>query len=452
MKILLCVFAFLIPFSVGFAHEEESAVLISITEKGFEPSSLSISPHTKVVFINRGTEGHWPASDRHPSHSDYGGTNLETHCSESYDGPAPFDSCRALESGNTWSFIFEEAGTFDYHDHVWSHLGGSIIVREERQKLRIEIWIESLTTWLRSFFIFDIDAFEQKLITLVDNEDPRIAIETLRDKASKKAAVSESCHDLVHEIGRSSLKKYQTLEQALTYQSDFCNSGYIHGVFEQYFTQNSIDPNTLATLCTGSTRLFDAWQCHHGIGHGLMYQNGGDIKATLETCANSLDAVAATECQNGAYMELFNNEILLHELSFIIEENPLASCETMTIEQDDCYLYAPTYYTQNLNWQPEAVLDACLTLENKPRLSCINGTASEAAKRNQYDLTEAFKLCKRFEPSDELTVCVKGASAITVFQTASIDAAFRACKSAGKYIERCHAAVTEFTPLFVETY
>lgn len=451
MKILFGIFLCLLPF-FSFAHEEESSVLISITNKGFEPSTLSIAPHTKVVFINRDIEAHWPASDRHPTHSDYGGTNLETHCSDDYNGPPAFDSCRALAESETWSFVFEEAGTFHYHDHVWSHLGGTVIVKAEQQPLRIEIWISSFIKWIKSFFVIDIDKLENELIALVESDNPKVAIDTLREKSHNKAKLYAVCHDLAHEIGRASYRKYKELETTTSFQNEFCNSGYLHGVFEEYFSENELSTTTVKAMCSEVKNVFEMWQCNHGIGHGLMYKSGGNLTTALEDCNSLLDSSDATDmCQNAVYMELFNNETLLNELPFIENQDPFKTCSKMTYEKNDCYLYASTYFVKNYNWSFNKAMDMCMILDGKAKISCIKGTVGEAS-RNIYNLKSAFALCDRFEPGKLLTECINMASSIIVFQTASIDESIIKCEDVGKYTERCKEGVNKVASMFDPIY
>lgn len=451
MKILFGVFVCLLPF-FSFAHEEESSVLISITSKGFEPSTLSIAPHTKVVFINRDKEGHWPASDRHPTHSDYSGTDLDTHCSDNYEGQPAFDSCRALAEGEAWSFIFEEAGTFHYHDHVWSHLGGTIIVETGQQLLRIEIWISSFIKWIKSFFVIDIDKLENELLALVESNNPKVAIDTLREKSHNNVKLYAVCHDLVHEIGRASYRKYNDIKITTSYQNEFCNSGYLHGVFEEYFSKSELSTTTVKGICSEVKNIFEMWQCNHGIGHGLMYKTGGHLATSLDACNTLLESpMAADMCQNAVYMELFNNEVLLNELPFIESQDPFKTCRESTYEKNNCHLYASTYFVKNHDWSFNMAMDMCMNLDDKAKISCIKGTVGEAS-RNIYNLESAFALCDRFEPGKLLTECTNMASSIIVFQTASIDESIIKCEDVGKYTERCKDGVKKVAPMFDPIY
>ena len=459
--------ALLLPFSFSSAHETEETILVSITEQGFEPAELIIAPHTKIIFINRDEEGHWPASDRHPSHTDYNGTDLETHCSEDYAGEPVFDSCKPIEPGDTWSFVFEKAGTFHFHDHVWSHLGGTIVVSEPaRPKLRIEVWLDTIINWFKNIFARpskeiilnalsdDISEYERELLAIVAESDPRIAIENLRQTSETNANVQALCHDLLHEIGRASYQKYGSFEDTIVYQTDFCNSGYIHGTFEEYFETTPAEDLNINSLCSNLSlkRPFDVWQCNHGIGHGFMYLTGGDLNKSISLCDTELDESVSPQCHNGVYMELFNNEVLLHEPEYIENDNPFHTCDHVIESQSDCYLYAPTYFSQNLDWSFKDIFDICLEQDETTKLSCINGTASEMAKRHLDQMNLVFETCDQFKNSNERVSCVNGAASITVFQTASINTALSYCKEAGKYEMQCEKTVNAYLPMFVETY
>lgn len=93
---------------------------IEITESGFNPSTLTINAGETVTWINKGSSQAWPASAVHPSHNAYpesGG------CLGS-----KFDACRRLKQGESYSFTFNQKGTWKYHDHLSPGDTGTIIV------------------------------------------------------------------------------------------------------------------------------------------------------------------------------------------------------------------------------------------------------------------------------------------------------------------------------------
>lgn len=100
--------------------EDKKTHTIDMTDDGFPPNRLFIKRCDKVVFLNKGQSSHWPASDVHPTHSNYpkaGG------CIGS-----AFDACDGVKPGDSYSFVFEEKGTWDYHDHMNPSLKGTIVV------------------------------------------------------------------------------------------------------------------------------------------------------------------------------------------------------------------------------------------------------------------------------------------------------------------------------------
>ena len=94
---------------------------VKITLSGFNPSTLSINSGETVTWINKGSSQAWPASAIHPSHEVYpesGG------CIGS-----KFDACKGLKQGESYSFTFNQKGTWRYHDHLNPSSIGTIIVQ-----------------------------------------------------------------------------------------------------------------------------------------------------------------------------------------------------------------------------------------------------------------------------------------------------------------------------------
>lgn len=93
------------------AQETEGAV-ISMTDTGFSPATVTVPAGTAVTFVNNGQGSHWPASDVHPTHEMLPG----------------FDSRRALTTGEQYSFTFAERGTWRFHDHLRPSSTGAVTV------------------------------------------------------------------------------------------------------------------------------------------------------------------------------------------------------------------------------------------------------------------------------------------------------------------------------------
>ncbi len=99
---------------------------IEITSSGFSPSSLEINSGDKVTWVNNGNAESWPASAIHPTHTVYPGSDIKK-CGTSEEGKI-FDACKGFANGESWSFTFNEKGTWNYHDHLQAGKVGKIIV------------------------------------------------------------------------------------------------------------------------------------------------------------------------------------------------------------------------------------------------------------------------------------------------------------------------------------
>jgi len=100
---------------------------ITITSSGFSLSTLNVNKGDRVTFINQGSSPSWPASAVHPTHTVYPGSDINK-CGGAEESSI-FDACRGLSQGESYSFIFNEAGSWKYHDHLNPSSTGTIIVR-----------------------------------------------------------------------------------------------------------------------------------------------------------------------------------------------------------------------------------------------------------------------------------------------------------------------------------
>ena len=107
--------------------DQNSTVLpqdVIYTNDGFSPRSLAASAGASVAFKNNSSRGVWIATNPHPVHTGYPGSDIKNCESDA----AMFDSCRVLNPGESWSFTFIERGAWGYHNHLQSGQTGTIIV------------------------------------------------------------------------------------------------------------------------------------------------------------------------------------------------------------------------------------------------------------------------------------------------------------------------------------
>ncbi|MFB6212253.1 MAG: cupredoxin domain-containing protein [Candidatus Magasanikbacteria bacterium] len=112
--------------ATGTSARANQENIVTYTENGFSPSSLTIQQGETVTFRNESSSGMWVASAVHPTHTRYDGTSLNEHCTEG--GSNSFDACKGITPGKSWSFTFDKAGEWNYHNHSNASHTGTIVV------------------------------------------------------------------------------------------------------------------------------------------------------------------------------------------------------------------------------------------------------------------------------------------------------------------------------------
>lgn len=85
---------------------------VRYTDSGFQPAKISVSAGTMVEFINQSNNVMWVASNVHPEHE-----ILPT-----------FDQFKTVGKGESYMYVFDKKGSWEYHDHISPAFEGVINV------------------------------------------------------------------------------------------------------------------------------------------------------------------------------------------------------------------------------------------------------------------------------------------------------------------------------------
>lgn len=99
--------------------------IIMYSAEGFSPKEATVKRGMTVTFLDNDGSGMWVASNDHPEHAGYAGTPMKEHCPDS--SGTKFDQC---SKGVSYSFSFQKAGTWAYHNHEHPENMGTITVTE----------------------------------------------------------------------------------------------------------------------------------------------------------------------------------------------------------------------------------------------------------------------------------------------------------------------------------
>ena len=103
----------------------DASASVTYSASGFSPQEMTVKKGGTVTWTNTGSGPMWVASAQHPTHTVYSGTTLAQHCGDATD--TSFDQCKV---GSTYSFTFDKAGTWAYHNHSDASKFGRVIVTE----------------------------------------------------------------------------------------------------------------------------------------------------------------------------------------------------------------------------------------------------------------------------------------------------------------------------------
>ncbi|OGC86183.1 hypothetical protein A3D70_00465 [Candidatus Adlerbacteria bacterium RIFCSPHIGHO2_02_FULL_54_18] len=109
----------------GSTASEPKTVTVNYSDAGFSPATITIKRGDTVTFTNSSSGSMWVASAPHPAHTAYAGTALSEHCPAG--SALAFDQC---QTGASYSFKFDKAGTWKYHNHSNAGSFGEVIVAE----------------------------------------------------------------------------------------------------------------------------------------------------------------------------------------------------------------------------------------------------------------------------------------------------------------------------------
>jgi hypothetical protein len=285
---------------------------------------------------------------------------------------------------------------------------------------------------------------------LLNEQDPKIALSKLRERVKTDDALLRSCHLLTHDIGHSAYQKYGNFGEAMKFQDEICNSGYLHGIIESYFSQHTPDAETLKAVCGAYPEgKFLAWECYHGVGHGLMFFTQNDLPKSLALCSEFRADFEKSSCINGVFMENFNTDEKLHPSRFLKESDPFYPCGEQADENKAaCYLYAPTYYLSMHKNDYIGAIRWCNGAEMFYGGVCANGVGTQVMKENINDVKFVERTCMS-APALKVGSCIEGMTGLYINHYSSILSAQKMCAQLEEENQEfCYNTITSRSALF----
>ncbi len=337
----LFVFLFLVTTaaavaSVGVYLTLPRTVTITRTEEGFVPKTVFIRKGDSVRFISHTSDQCWPAADSHPSHNLY----------------PEFDPRRALNPDESWTFTFDRAGVWNFHDHLFPETRGSVFVEGEENE-SVKNCLAASKDRTRGY------CWATEIAATMKRDGLLVSFDAVRRYYESSADFQNQCHDIMHVLGSAAYGEYMKTDVHIVRpETSYCGYGFYHGFMEQMLIEKGQEYlHDAGAYCMGlidnkalpSKKAGDAATaaCFHGIGHALFDSLSGNLwgdeekmaTAAIGQCeAITTDTHWRSQCASGVFNSLSIAEGKgAYRLSYR-EGDPTLLCRNKKVEyQESCY-------------------------------------------------------------------------------------------------------------------
>lgn len=412
-------FLFFVPKEI-FAHSQ--VVVIEMTAWGFQPQFVTLDNNSTVIFINKDSKAHWPASDVHPTHDLY----------------PEFDPQKSVEAGQSWPFRPKKVGVWRFHDHLFPHFNGTLTVTSENGIVTQtnESWIDSFrktasnifTKFLHNFRVGKVQALPKESFIKLSSQEQIKNIQALAGSIGSKEAwgyikdtykgqsgSSGNIHDLAHLAG-GLMYDQLGFEGIRSCSSEF-GFGCFHGFLDKAFAKSIDKLEDAHDACAklDSTLSGPVASCIHGIGHGVAsFYSVSDLNKALSTCRKLTSG--QEYCFDGVFMEFVRSA----PESFYKKEDLLYPCNTLEKEFGYAYSSAcgrnqPSLLMGRFKLGFERVTQICLNSDSTPfKQACFDSLGFSLASTG--DVGQIVSGCQKIADEEFVFRCIKAAAGELVFQ------------------------------------
>jgi mono/diheme cytochrome c family protein len=246
----------------------------------------------------------------------------------------------------------------------------------------------------------DFHCYEQAFANISYNDGPKAALDKFDQDIKSPGPIESDCHRIAHAIGAGALSHYHgNVGQAFVAGRPSCTSGYYHGILERAFL--GVDQSKLGAaarkFCSSKEVRqsdFIAYQCVHGLGHGLMIYTGYDLPLSLHTCDKLSNGWDATGCTGGVFMENYQSSYGITS-QWLKKKDLIYPCDSVS-EKYKYYCYdlvtARILPKVNYNWKKASAW--CRKSEKAWVKICFQSMGRDASGYTRLNPVEILNICR----------------------------------------------------------
>ena len=346
--ILFCICASVILGAYFYALlPNQTTQQIVFTEEGFSPATVTVTEGDTVIFKNKTSQPFWPASNVHPTHTNF----------------PDFDPRQPVSPSDSWSFTFTKAGTYKYHDHIVSTFEGEItVVRKDGTAVEVDCSVEKTQ-----------QCWEKLILETLKIQGVKASFDMIVDLSEKEPTFANDCHGLSHLIGEKAYAQYIAKENfELTPATALCGYGFYHGFMETMLLATGDIEEAREFCALVDTQLkgqasYASSACYHGTGHGAIDGSDpttwGSAEKMMEPGFKLCESLAVNElerylCDTGVFNAI---EILSANPKYGLQEmrkDPFVMCNKQPVfRREGCYANMMPIIFQNFNNDFQKIID-----------------------------------------------------------------------------------------------
>ena len=254
---------------------------------------------------------------------------------------------------------------------------------------------------------------EQGFGNLAYEKGPKVALAEFDKEIAADPEIERNCHRIAHMIGAAALVRYDgRVGKAFAEGSASCWSGYYHGILERAFTDVGSDKlgQVSRELCSDKDvrhTAFIAYQCVHGLGHGLMLYTNYDMPKSLSVCDELATAWDQTSCTGGVFMENISSSYGIKS-KWLRDDDPIYPCKTVAERHKlYCYLMVTSRILPFVNYDFAKAGQMCRKSDKAWIATCFQSLGRDASGQTRGDIQKILGICAK--GGDMETECVYGA-------------------------------------------
>lgn len=263
----------------------------------------------------------------------------------------------------------------------------------------------------------------RKLLEKITNErSPKEAFDLVKQQYDSVPYVKSQCHQLAHVIGRTALAKHKNISDTFSLGDKYCWSGYYHGAMEELVDSRGYDyivkqaNEVCAPIAASARGSFYHYNCVHGLGHGFMMVQEGELFKSLKACDSLDDSWERTSCYGGVYMQNIMNAqgpdaVPDQAPKYLRSDDLVYPCNAVEDKYKfPCYQMQTSHMLSVAGYDFSRIFAVCATVEEKYRSTCYESLGRDASGSTSSDVAKTKASCSLGRTEEAVKYCISGAA------------------------------------------